>query len=149
MRWPYPDLWDQCLYIYTINIHPYNIIDRRGNPVLTTSHLARLSFFHLEPEFFVFLDRMIDRLRWSSNTPRMPTVATMGGICGSLCWTCGSGRARKAEIEVLCHPRIDHFSRSLKGSRLYAREVAINDARSQRSLINHGTMEVEAEGAGP
>ena len=76
----------------------------------------------------------------------MPAVATMGGICGSLCCTRGSECARKAEIEVLCHPRTDHFSRSLKGSRLYAREVAINDAQGQGSPINHGSMEVEVEG---
>ena len=58
----------------------------------------------------------------------MPAVATMGECRGRLCWTCGSERACKAEIDVLCHPRTDHFSRSLKGSRLYAREVVINDA---------------------
>ena len=113
---------------------------------MTTSHLVRLNFFHLEPVFFAFFDRTTDRLRWSFNTPRMPAVATMGGICGRLCWTCGSERARKVEIEVLCHPRADHFSRSLKGSRLYAREVTINDARGQGSPINHGSMEVEVEG---
>ena len=76
----------------------------------------------------------------------MPVVATMGGICGRLCWACGSERARKAEIEVLCRPRTDHFSRSLKGSRLYAREVTVNDARGQGSPINHGAMEAEVEG---
>ena len=55
----------------------------------------------------------------------------MSGCRGRLCWTCGSERAREAEIEVLCHPRTDYFSRSLKDSRLYAREVAINDARGK------------------
>ena len=76
----------------------------------------------------------------------MPAVATMGGICGRLCWTYGSERAREAELEVLRHPRTDHFSRSLKGSRLHAREVAINDARGQGSPINRGSMELEVEG---
>ena len=28
-RWPYPDLWDQCLYICNTNIHSYIIISRR------------------------------------------------------------------------------------------------------------------------
>ena len=70
----------------------------------------------------------------------------MGGCCGRLCWTCGSERAREAEIEVLRHPRTDHFSRSLKVSRLYAREVMINDARGQETPTNHGTMELEVEG---
>ena len=114
-----------------------------GLLALTASHLVRLSLLKLEPEFFVFFDRAIDRLRWSFYTPRRPAVATMGGICGSLCWTCGSERACKAEIEVPRHPRTDHFSRSLKGLRLYARENAINDARGQGSPISHGTMEVE------
>ena len=113
---------------------------------MTTSHLARLRFFHLEPVFFVFFDRAIDQLRWSFYTPRMPAIATMGGICDRLCWTSGSERARKAEIEVLCYPRTDHFSRSLKGSRLYARGVTINDARGQETPINHGSMELEVEG---
>ena len=76
----------------------------------------------------------------------MPAAATMGGCCGRLCWTSGSERAREAEIEVLCHPRTDHFSRSLKGSRLYAREVTINDARGQETPTNHGSMELEVEG---
>ena len=70
----------------------------------------------------------------------------MSGIRGRLCWTCGSERARKTEIEVLCHPRTDHFSRFLKGLRLYARDVAIGDARGQEISINHGTMELEVEG---
>ena len=69
----------------------------------------------------------------------------MGGICGRLCWTCGSERARKAEIEVLCRPREDHFSRSLEGPRLYARELTINDARGQGSPINRGAVEVEGD----
>ena len=69
------------------------------------------------------------------------------GVCHArLCWTCGSEHAREAEIEVLRHPRTDHFSRSLKGSGLYAREVTINDARGQGSPINHRSMEVEVEG---
>ena len=121
-----------CIFVTQIYIHISYIINRSGGtPVLTTSHLVRLNFSHLEPEFFVFFDRTTDRLRWGFYTPRMPAAATMGGICGSLCWTCGSERAREAKIEVLCHPRTDHFSRSLKGSRLYAREVTINDARGQ------------------
>ena len=70
----------------------------------------------------------------------------MDGYRGRLCWMCGSERARKAEIEVLRHPRTDHFSRSLKGSRLYARELTINDARGQGSPINHRSMELEVEG---
>ena len=71
----------------------------------------------------------------------------MGGICSRLCWTCGSEHARKPEVEVLCHPPTDHFSRSLKGSRLYAREVTISGARGRETPINHGSMEVEVEGS--
>ena len=70
----------------------------------------------------------------------------MGGIRGRLCWTCGSERAREAEIEVLYRPRTGHFSKSLKGSRLYTREFAINDALGQKTPINNGSMEVEVEG---
>ena len=136
--WPYPDqLHRGCLrlYICNTNICSYIIKSVAGGPVLTTSHLVRLSFLHLEPEFFVFFDRATDRLRWSFNAPRMPAVATMSEIRGRLCWICSSERART-----------DHFSRSLRGSRLYVREVAINDARSQETPINHGAMELEVEG---
>ena len=133
--------------IVLCNKYNSSILNLGGGVILMISYLVRLSFIHLEPEFFVFFDRTTDQLRWSFNAPRMPAVATMSGICGRLCWTCGSERARKAEIEVLCHPRTDHFSRSLKGSRLYAREVTINDARGQETPINHRSMELEVEGS--
>ena len=105
---------------------------------MTTSHLARLSFFHLMPRVFVFFDRTTDRLRWSLSIPRMPAVATMGGCRGRLCWTCSSERARKAEIEVLCRPRTDHFSRSLKGSKLTCAksQSTMHEVKKLRSITD-------------
>ena len=130
----------QRLYICNPNIYSYTI-NARGDPRLDDLSSCSAKFLPSRAGVFRFFDSTTNQLRWSVYTPRMPAVATTGGICGSLCWTCGSERARKAEIEVLCHPRTDHFSRSLKGSRLYVREVTINDARGQETPINHGTME--------
>ena len=76
----------------------------------------------------------------------MSAVAIMGGIRGRASWKCGSERARTTKIEMPCPPHTDHFERSFKGSRFYAHEVTINDARNQVSPIIHGKMEHEVEG---
>ena len=70
----------------------------------------------------------------------------MGGFRGGSSWMCGSERARTAKIEVPCPPHSDHLERSFKGSRPYAHEVSIIDARDQEHSINYGAMEHEDEG---
>ena len=115
-----------------------------GIPALATSHLVRLSFLHLEPEFFVFLiARPID-FDGVSILPRYPqSLPWVGAVVVVLdVWLRARSQGRD---RCLCRPRTDHFSRSLKGSRLYAREVAINDARGQGSPIKHGSLELEVE----
>ena len=44
----------------------------------------------------------------------------------------GSERIRPAKIEVLLRPRADHFSNLLKGTGLYAQDVARNSARIEK-----------------
>ena len=76
----------------------------------------------------------------------MPAVSITGGSRGNLYWACGSECARIAEIEVLCRPHTDHFSRSFKGSELHVQKVTINDARGRDTSIDHGTMDESVEG---
>ena len=47
----------------------------------------------------------------------------------------GSERARPAKIEVLLHPRVDHFSSFLKGAGLYAQDVTSSDARIEKHRL--------------
>ena len=70
-----------------------------GDPRLDDLSSCSAKFPPSRAGVFRFFDRTTDRFRWGFDTPRMPTVAIMGGWHGRLCWTCGSSRTRKVEIE--------------------------------------------------
>lgn len=90
-----------------------------GAPALTASYIIRLNSSHLEPGFFD-LSRSHDyQPSGCFSISRIPIVATTDPIRDTLRWTCGSKRARLAEIGVLSHPHPDRFSSSFKCSRLH------------------------------
>ena len=118
-----------------------------GDPYLNDLSSCSAKFLQSRAGVLRFFDRTTDQPLWGIDTPRMPAVATMVGSRGRSSWTCGTERARTTKIDVPCPPHSDHFERSFKGSRFYAREVTINDARSQESPINHEAIENEVKGA--
>ena len=105
---------------------------------MTTSLLVRLSSINLEPDFFVFFDRATDQLRWSSNTPRMPAVATMGGIlvdCAGRVAPSGLARPRSMCCVTLAQIT-SHDPKKVQGCMRAESRSTIHEVNDLRSITD-------------